>query len=115
MRGALRVLPLMPFDAHEDSRSLTLYSAVFWPLHSACHTHTRSLTIIFRNVTSSSCTGDRCSPVSQDGALVTLLLRGSHLSPSAARVTLLVITSSPALRHDVGADYRWLACYAIGI
>lgn len=57
MNGALRVLPLIPSDAHEDSHTLILCSAVYWPLHSACQTHTRSLPIIFRNVSSSSCTG----------------------------------------------------------
>ena len=43
MRGALRVFPLMHFDAHENSHALPLYSAVYWPLHSACQTHTHVL------------------------------------------------------------------------
>lgn len=35
MRGSLRVLPLMPFDAHADGHTFILSSAVYMALHSA--------------------------------------------------------------------------------
>jgi len=57
MRGALRVHPLMPSDAHEDSRTPTLLCCVLATAQCMTNTHTRSLPIVFRNVSSSSCAG----------------------------------------------------------